>query len=115
MVGVAAATSGSRETLSLPTAKTPTATVGLDGVRRELTPPVPVDKNLYALSAREARRIRQLPRSLDESLDALERGHDFWLTGGVFNTALLESHLELEREESDAARLRPSPTEYTVY
>ena len=88
---------------------------GLDGIRRELTPPVPFDKNLYALSAREARRIRQLPKSLDEALDALERDHDFLLTGGVFNTALLESHIELKREESDAARLRPSPIEYTMY
>ncbi len=88
---------------------------GLDGVRRELPPPAPFDKNLYALSAREARRIRQLPKSLDESLDALERDHDFLLTGGVFNTALLESHLELKREEAGAARLRPSPIEYTMY
>ncbi len=88
---------------------------GLDGIKRELQPPTPVDKNLYSLSPREARRIRKLPKSLDEAIEALEKDHDFLLEGGVFNEALIESFLELKREETDAARLRPSPVEYAMY
>ena len=88
---------------------------GLDGIKRELEPPKPVDKNLYALSAREARRIKQLPRSLEEALECLEKDHEFLLEGGVFSSDLLESFLELKREEVDEARLRPSPMEYEMY
>jgi len=88
---------------------------GLDGIRRELTPPTPTDRNLYSLSAREARRIKTLPKSLDESLDALERDHDFLLQGGVFTEELLETWIELKRDEAGSARLRPSPIEYTMY
>ncbi len=88
---------------------------GLDGIKRELQPPTPVDKNLYSLSAREARRIRKLPKSLDEAIEALERDHDFLLEGGVFTEDLLESYLDLKRDEADMARLRPSPIEYTMY
>ncbi|HUG00851.1 MAG TPA: type I glutamate--ammonia ligase [Longimicrobiales bacterium] len=48
---------------------------GLDGVRRELTPPDPVDKNIFALTVRERRRykIRQLPRSLGEAIEHLKK------------------------------------------
>lgn len=88
---------------------------GLDGIRRELTPPAPVDKNLYSLSAREARRIRTLPKSLDESLDALERDHDFLLQGGVFSSDLLETWIDLKRGESAENRLRPGPMEFHMY
>jgi len=88
---------------------------GLDGIRQEMGPPKPTDKNLYALSVREARRIKQLPRSLEEALDALEKDHDFLLPGGVFTEDLLESYIELKREEIDEARLRPSAIEFELY
>lgn len=88
---------------------------GLDGIRRELTPPTPTDKNLYTLSAREARRIKTLPKSLEEALDALERDHDFLLEGGVFSSELLETWIDLKREEAAQVRLRPSPIEYAMY
>lgn len=88
---------------------------GLDGIERGLEPPKPVDKNLYALPAREARRIRHLPKTLDEALDALERDHAFLLKGGVFTEDLLEEWIRLKREEAAQVRLRPSPMEYHLY
>jgi glutamine synthetase len=88
---------------------------GLDGIERGLEPPKPVDKNLYALPAREARRIRHLPKTLDEALDALERDHAFLLKGGVFTEDLLEEWIRLKREEAAQVRLRPSPMEYYLY
>ncbi len=88
---------------------------GLDGIRRALEPPKPVDKNLYALSAREARRIKTLPKSLDEALDALEKDHDFLLEGGVFTEALLEEWIAMKREEAAQVRLRTTPIEFQMY
>ncbi len=88
---------------------------GLDGIERDLEPPNPVDRNLYSLSPREARRIKTLPASLDQALDALEADHAFLLKGGVFTADLLESFIALKRQEADAVRLRPTPLEYAMY
>jgi glutamine synthetase len=48
---------------------------GLDGVERGLTPPDPVNKNIFTMSQRERRRhkIDELPRDLHEALDHLEK------------------------------------------
>jgi glutamine synthetase len=48
---------------------------GLDGVRRKLDPDEPINKNIFALSAREKRRFRieELPRTLDEAVRALKK------------------------------------------
>ena len=48
---------------------------GPDGVERALTPPDPVNKNIFTMSQRERRRykIDELPRDLHEALDHLEK------------------------------------------
>ena len=48
---------------------------GLDGVEQRLTPPDPVNKNIFTMSHRERRkyRIDELPRDLHEALDCLEK------------------------------------------
>lgn len=89
---------------------------GLDGVRNKIDPGEPVDKDLYELSPREARKIKQLPGSLDVVLDALERDHDFLLEGDVFTKDLIETWIEYKRRnEVDPIRLRPHPWEFALY
>jgi len=48
---------------------------GLDGIKRGLVPPDPVDRNIFEMSVRERAdaRIDSLPGSLEEALDALEQ------------------------------------------
>jgi len=48
---------------------------GLDGVRNELEPPPPVDKNVFKLSHREKRRLRidELPGDLSEAVRAMKK------------------------------------------
>ncbi|HUL02248.1 MAG TPA: type I glutamate--ammonia ligase [Gemmatimonadales bacterium] len=48
---------------------------GLDGIERKLTPPDPVNKNIFEMSYRERRhyRIDDLPRDLHEALEYLEK------------------------------------------
>src|SRR5437879_6780166 len=48
---------------------------GLDGIERKLTPPDPVNKNIFEMSFRERRKFRidELPRDLHEALDMLEK------------------------------------------
>jgi len=89
---------------------------GLDGVMNKIEPPPPVDKDLYELSGAEARKIKSMPGSLDQALDALERDHDFLLKGDVFTRDVIETWLAYKRKrEVDAIRLRPHPHEFALY
>ncbi len=88
---------------------------GLDGIKKGMEDPMSTDKNLYSLSEEEAAKIKTLPTSLEEALDALEADHDFLLEGGVFNKNLLESYLEVKREEVQEVNLRTTPSEYSLY
>ena len=47
---------------------------GLDGIKNKLTPPAPVDRNIYAMDREErfAEGIIDLPASLAEALDELK-------------------------------------------
>jgi len=48
---------------------------GLDGIRRDLEPPAPVEENVYELDALELRLhdIASLPGTLEEALQELEQ------------------------------------------
>jgi len=88
---------------------------GLDGVQRQIEPGDPADRNLYALSAEESRRLPALPTSLDEALDALDEDRDFLKQGGVFTDDLIDSWIEAKRREAYDLRLRPTPYEFQLY
>jgi glutamine synthetase len=89
---------------------------GLDGVERKLDPGEPIDKNLYELPPEEAAKVKQLPGSLDEVLDALEADHEFLLKGDVFTRDVIDTWIDYKRKnEVDAIRLRPHPWEFALY
>jgi len=89
---------------------------GLDGVQNKLEPGQPIDKDLYELPPEEAAKVKQLPGSLGEVLDALERDHEFLMKGDVFTRDMIETWIEYKRKnEVDAIRLRPHPWEFALY
>ena len=90
---------------------------GLDGVRRAIEPPEPVDEDIYELADTErGRSIARTPGSLEESIDALERDHEFLVSDGVFPPDLVQTWIDLKREqEIDYIRLRPHPGEFALY
>ncbi len=89
---------------------------GLDGVQNQIDPGDPMDKDLYDLPPEEAAKIKQVPGSLAEALDALERDHEFLLKGDVFTPDVIETWIAYKREnEVDAVRLRPHPMEFVLY
>ncbi len=87
---------------------------GLDGIRRNLTPPDPVEENLYHFDAAklESRQIRQLPGTLREALDEL-------CADEVIREALgehvYERFVEAKTEEWDDYRMQVSPWELNRY
>jgi glutamine synthetase len=48
---------------------------GLDGIRNEIDPPEPVDKNIFELTVRERRKykIKSLPRDLGEAVEEFRK------------------------------------------
>lgn len=89
---------------------------GIDGVRRRIEPPAPVDEDIYELAASGAAEIERTPGSLDEAITALESDHDFLVQDGVFTPDLIETWVEYKRRnEIDFVRLRPHPGEFSLY
>ena len=92
---------------------------GIDGIQKKIDPHKegfgPYDFNLYNLSPEEQRKIKQLPRSLDEALDALEADREFLTAGGVFPEKLLEIWVEKRRRESSRFSQLPHPVEFEMY
>lgn len=89
---------------------------GLDGIAKKIDPGQPMDVDLYDLEPHDAAKVKQVPGSLPEVLDALEADHAFLLRGGVFTDDLISTWIELKRKkEVDAVRLRPHPWEFYLY
>ena len=71
---------------------------GMDGVQRKLTPPDPVNKNIFEMSFRERRkyRIDELPRDLHEALECLEKDT---VIRDALGDHIYERFVEAKREE----------------
>jgi glutamine synthetase len=86
---------------------------GLDGIQKGLEPGTPADYDVFEAADG---RVPQVPGSLAEALDALERDHEFLTAGGVFSRDLIETWIAYKREnEVDPVRLRPHPAEFALY
>jgi glutamine synthetase len=89
---------------------------GLDGVKNRIEPPTPVEADLYELEGEEKARVKDLPGSLTEVLNALEVDNAFLLEGGVFTQDLIDMYISYKREnEVDPVALRPHPYEFALY
>ena len=89
---------------------------GIDGMRREIEPPAPIDADLYDLPKDELAKIRTVPGSLGEALAGLEADHEFLLAGGVFSSQLIETYVDYKRtRELQPVTMRPHPYEFHLY
>lgn len=88
----------------------------LDGIQNRTSPGRPQDKDLYDLAPEERQGLVGTPSSLEASLDALEKDHDFLLRGDVFTPDVIERWIRHKREdEVKAINLRPHPYEFCMY
>ena len=92
---------------------------GLDGVKNRIDPHEngwgPYDVNLYDLPAEEKAKLKGLPTSLEQALDALEADHDYLTAGGVFPEDVLKGYIRQKRKEcEDLARI-PTAPEFDKY
>jgi len=88
---------------------------GLDGIRNKIDPGTPADFDIFE-EREKTTKIKQVPGSLSEALDALEADHGFLLAGDVFTPDVLETWIAYKRaNEVDPIRLRPHPYEFYLY
>lgn len=89
---------------------------GLDGIQNRITPPTPIDKDLYDLEPEEKAEVKNTPGSLNEVLDALEADHQYLLRGGVFTQDVIDTWIAYKRgREAEQIALRPHPYEFYLY
>lgn len=90
---------------------------GIDGILNEITPPPPIDEDIYKVAETErGRKIRSTPGSLEIAINALEEDHEFLLRDGVFSRDLIETWIDTKREqEIHYVSLRPHPSEFSLY
>ena len=87
---------------------------GLDGVERKLSPPEPVEENLYHFDTAKlsSRGIRQLPGTLREAVDELSADA---VIGDALGEHILERFVEAKNEEWDEYRMQVSAWEVDRY
>jgi glutamine synthetase len=89
---------------------------GLDGIKRWLEPPAPIDEDLYELHDERKQSIKTVPGSLAESVAALEQDHGFLLEGDVFTPDVIDTWIAMKRSKDIApVNLRPHPYEFFLY
>ena len=88
---------------------------GLDGVKKKIHPGEAADKDLYHLPPKELAKIPTVCGSLEQAIKALEDDNDFLTKGDVFTKDMIESYLDLKKEEWDRFRMAPHPVEYDMY
>ncbi len=87
---------------------------GLDGVERGLTPPPPVNEDVYGFNESDLleRSIGVLPGTLAEALDELEKD---LVVQGALGPAIAGALLRARRAEWDAYRIQVTPWELERY
>ena len=88
----------------------------LDGIQNRIDPGQPLDKDMYDLLPEELTDYAKVPISLDESLAALRKDHEYLLRGDVFTEDVIDTWIWFKTEnEVEALRQRPHPFEFALY
>lgn len=88
---------------------------GLDGIKRKLDPGSPVEENVYTMTTHRQRdyKIKFLPSTLKESLDALVSDRDF--LNQIFTKEFLDVYCSLKYKEYSSYAQTPTVWEIAKY
>lgn len=93
---------------------------GIDGIKNKIDPKKenfgPYDIDIFNAPENIKKKIMLLPTSLEESLEALEKDHEFLLRGNVFTEDIIKEWKKIKLEnEVKAIKNRPHPYEFQLY
>ena len=88
----------------------------IDGIQNRIDPGPPLDKDMYDLTPEELVDLPAVPHSLEESLEALQRDHEFLIRGDVFTEDVIKTWIWYKTtHEVQSLRERPHPWEFAMY
>lgn len=91
----------------------------IDGIQQGIDPAAegfgPIDENIFTWPEERRRKIRALPASLPEALQALQSDHDFLLAGHTFPETLIRQWIRLRQQDVRDIAVRPHPYEMDLY
>ena len=88
----------------------------IDGIKNQIDPGKPMDKNIYDLPPEELAQIPGTCKSLEEALETMEQDKAWLTAGDVFTEDMIESYVSYKREnEVEPLKLRPNPYEFALY
>ncbi len=88
---------------------------GLDGIKNQIDPGAPSDKDLYDLPPEEEKDIPKVCSSLDQALEALDADREFLKAGGVMTDDFIDGYIALKMQEVTKFRAATHPLEYQLY
>lgn len=93
---------------------------GLDGIINKIDPTEegfgPYDMNIFDMSEEDRSKIKGLPKSLEEALNALKEDNEFLLRGNVFTKELINTWIKNKYEkEFKKISIIPHPAEFALY
>jgi glutamine synthetase len=88
---------------------------GIDGIKNKIDPGKPLDKDLYALSESEVKKIPTVCGSLREAMENLDRDRKFLTQGEVFTDDQIDAYIALKFEEIYKLEHTPHPIEFDMY
>lgn len=88
---------------------------GLDGIKHKIYPGDPTEKDLYELSGKEAAELQTVAETLGEALHALDQDRAFLKEGGVFSDELIDSYIDIKRQEIKRLHMTTHPVEFELY
>jgi glutamine synthetase len=88
----------------------------IDGIKNQIDPGKPMDKNIYDLPPEELAQIPSTCKSLEEAIATMEEDKAWLTAGDVFTEDMLEAYVAYKREaEIEPLKLRPNPYEFYLY
>lgn len=93
---------------------------GIDGIINKIDPVKegygPYDVNVFDLPEEQRNKIKALPKSLDEALNALRDDYEYLLRDGVLNKPFIENWIKYKTNKELVKILPvPTPQEYSMY
>jgi len=88
---------------------------GLDGIENKVTPPAPIEGNLFDMDKEKVKEIPALCSSLSEALSELDKDRAFLTKGGVFEDDMITSYIELKRQETEEYNRAINPIDFKMY
>jgi glutamine synthetase len=88
---------------------------GIDGIRNQIHPGDPLDKDLYDLPPEELAEVPTVAHSLEDALAALDQDREFLKAGGVFTDEVIDGYIAIKRADVDLYRMTTHPVEFELY